>query len=78
MRERSRPAKLVGRSPSRSGKKAAEEAKAAEQKEKEEEAQEEAAIAGAKKELNRLFTLLSEKRLDLEDAERNYSREIAR
>jgi hypothetical protein len=57
-------------------KKAAEEAKAAEREEKKQEAEEAAAIAERKKELARRFALLSEKRLDLEDAERNY-REIS-
>jgi hypothetical protein len=53
-------------------KKAAEAAKAAEREEKKAEAQEAAIIAERKKELARLFALLAEKRLDLEDAERNY------
>ncbi len=53
-------------------KKAAEEAKKAEQEEKQQEAQVAAFVAERKKELSRRFGLLEEKRLDLEDAERNY------
>ncbi len=53
-------------------KKAAEAAKAAEQQEKKAEAEEAAFIAERKKELARRFTLLAARRLDLEDAERNY------
>jgi hypothetical protein len=53
-------------------KKAAEEAQEAERREQEYAAQTTAAVAKAKVELTRLFTLLSEKRLDLEDAERQY------
>jgi hypothetical protein len=53
-------------------KKAAEEAKAADQEEKKEAAQEAAYLAEAKKELNRLYSQLAAKRLDLEDAERKY------
>ncbi len=61
------------RQPTREDKrKAAEAQKAAEEAEKKEAAEEAAAIAERKKELIRLFTLLSEKRLDLEDAERSY------
>ncbi len=53
-------------------KKAAEEAKKAEQEEKREEAEIAKFVAERKKELTRRFGLLEEKRLDLEDAERNY------
>jgi len=47
-------------------------AEAAEIEEKKEAAQEAAAIAEAKKELTRLFHVLEEKRLDLDDAEYRY------
>ena len=53
-------------------KKAAEAAKAEAEQEKEQAAAEAAEIAERKKELARRFALLSEKRLDLEDAERSY------
>ena len=53
-------------------KKATEAAKAAEQEEKKNEAELTAVIAERKKELARKFKLLSEKRLDLEDAEQKY------
>jgi hypothetical protein len=53
-------------------KKAAEAARAEEQEEKKLAAEEAAFIAEQKKELTRRFALLAEKRLDLEDAERNY------
>jgi len=53
-------------------KQSAEAAKAAELEEKKAAAEQAAYVAESKKELARLFTSLSEKRLDLEDAERAY------
>lgn len=53
-------------------KKAADAAKAAEREEKKDAAEEASFIAGRKKELARLFSLLAAKQLDLEDAERLY------
>jgi hypothetical protein len=58
--------------PAEDRKKSAEAARAAELQEKKEAAEEAAALAKRKKELARVFTALAEKRLDLEDAERNY------
>jgi hypothetical protein len=66
------PGEAAKRESEQDRKKAAEEAKAAEQEEKKEAAAEAAAIAEAKKELARLYSLLAEKRLELEDAERLY------